>query len=125
MSKLNKEFTDVIDKEFREIDYVGRKITIRAVVIILSIAIISSVCGVVYKKWKVDKDREIFKQSVTYNESAASFLADSYMQYNSTDDETERKSIKKYVQMRYPNLDSSKIENRELRAFYNDCIGGF
>lgn len=32
-------------------------------------------------KWQTEAEREVFKQTTTYSEAAASFLADSYKQY--------------------------------------------
>ena len=124
MSKLDKEWKSEVNQEFREADYVGRKIALRLLIIVVIIGILSAVGGVAYKKWKVDKDREIFKNSITYTESAASFLADSYAQYNAAEDNTEKKAIREYVRMRYPNLDETEIENEKLRLFYNKCIMG-
>ena len=53
-------------------------------------------------KWQTEADREVFKQTTTYSEAAASFLADSYKQYN--DAETD------------------SIDNATLRQFYNQCL---
>ena len=124
MSKLDKEWKSEVNREFKEADYVGRKIALRIFIVVVAIGILSAIGGVAYKKWKVGKDREIFKESITYTESAASFLADSYAQYNATEDDTEKKTIREYVRMRYPNLDETEIENEKLRLFYNKCIMG-
>ena len=124
MSKLDKEWKSEVNREFKEADYVGRKIALRIFIVVVAIGILSAIGGVAYKKWKVEKDREIFKESITYTESAASFLADSYAQYNATEDDTEKKTIREYVRMRYPNLDETEIENEKLRLFYNKCIMG-
>lgn len=124
MSKLDSEFKNEVNTSFKEFDYVSRKGAVRIGLWILIICLLSASGGVAYKKWKVNKDREIFKQSATYNESVASFLADSYRQFNDTTDKTEQNTIMQYVVMRYPNLDSSKIENVTLRQFYNKCLGG-
>lgn len=122
--KLDRDFKNEVDTSFREFDYIGKKSAVRITLFTLAVCLLLASGGVVYKKWKVNKEREIFKQSATYNESAASFLADSYRQYNSTTDITEQKSIMQYVSMRYSNLDASKIENVTLRQFYNKCLGG-
>jgi len=124
MKKLDKEFKNEVNESFRELDYVGRKGAVRVILWTLAFVLLCGSGGVAYKKWRVNQERKIFKQSVTYNESAASFLADSYRQYNNTTDTAEQKTIMQYVAMRYPNLDSSKIENVTLRQFYNKCLGG-
>lgn len=118
---MNKERKNEINEEFKEADYIGRKVGIRVAFIIIVICIIGGIGGKIYKEWSVGKDREIFKQSVTYNESAATFLADSYKQYNEAQTKDEKEAIKNYVIMRYPDLDLSNIDNTKLKAFYNEC----
>lgn len=123
--KIDKDFKSEVDQSFREADYVGRKSGIRILIVILIVFILSASGGFAYKKWKVDKDREIFKQSITYTESAASFLADSYRKYSQTESQTEKNMIMQYVIDRYPNLDTNEIDNIKLRTFYEKCqIGG-
>lgn len=73
-------------------------------------------------KWQTEADREVFKQTTTYSEAAASFLADSYKQYNDAETDTEKNAIMEYVVMRYPNLDIDSIDNVTLRHFYNQCL---
>ena len=68
-------------------------------------------------KWETEAEREVFKQTTTYSEAAASFLADSYKQYNDAETETDKNTI-----MRYPNLDIDSIDNDTLRRFYNQCL---
>ena len=68
-------------------------------------------------------DREVVKESLAYNEQAAQFLAKSYKEYNDAKDIAEKNSIKEYVAMKYPNLDTSKIDNDKLKSFYLSCIG--
>ena len=73
-------------------------------------------------KWQTEADREVFKQTTTYSEVAASFLADSYKQYNDAETDTDKNTIMEYVVMRYPNLDTDSIDNATLRQFYNQCL---
>lgn len=73
-------------------------------------------------KWQTEADREVFKQTTTYSEAVASFLADSYKQYNDAETDADRNTIMKYVVMRYPNLDTDSIDNSKLRQFYNQCL---
>lgn len=73
-------------------------------------------------KWVNNAEREVFKETTTYNEAAASFLADCYKQYNDAETDSEKETIMEYVVMRYPNLDTSNIDNRTLREFYKDCL---
>lgn len=124
MSKLTKEFKDEVNQEFREFDYVGKRIGIRILVVVLIIGLLSTMGNVLYKEWKTDKDRDVFKNSETYTESAASFLADSYREYNEAETDAEKNAIMQYVIMRYPNLDMDNIDNMTLRQFYNKCLIG-
>lgn len=73
-------------------------------------------------KWETEAEREVFKQTTTYSEAAASFLADSYKQYNDAETEADKNTIMEYVIMRYPNLDIDSIDNDTLRWFYNQCL---
>ena len=73
-------------------------------------------------KWQTETDREVFKQTTTYSEAAASFLADSYKQYNDAETDADRNTIMEYVVMRYPNLDTDSIDNSKLRQFYSQCL---
>lgn len=73
-------------------------------------------------KWQTEADREVFKQTTTYSEAAASFLADSYKRYNDAETDADRNTIMEYVVMRYPNLDTDSIDNSKLRQFYNQCL---
>ena len=68
-------------------------------------------------------DREVVKEALAYNEQADQFLAKSYKEYNDAKDIAEKNSIKEYVAMKYPNLDTSKIDNDKLKSFYLSCIG--
>lgn len=124
MSKLDKKFKDEVNQDFREFDYVSRKAILRVLVIVLIIGVLSTVGSVLYKEWKTDKNRDIFKNSVTYTESVASFLADSYKEYNEAETDAGKNAIMQYVIMRYPNLDMDSIDNTTLRQFYNKCLIG-
>lgn len=73
-------------------------------------------------KWETEAEREVFKQTTTYSEAAATFLADSYKQYNDTETDADRDTIMEYVVMRYPNLDTDTIDNAILRKFYIQCL---
>lgn len=73
-------------------------------------------------KWGTGAEREVFKQTTTYSEAAASFLADSYKQYNDAENEADKNAIMEYVIMRYPNLDTNSIDNNTLRQFYSQCV---
>lgn len=124
MAKLNKDFKNEVNTTIREIDYVNRKVLFRIIVIVLIVSILTTIGGIYYKRVKVETDREAFKNSTTYTEAAAAFLADSYQEYNNTDDNAEKHAIMQYVIMRYPNLDLNDIQNQTLRQFYNKCLVG-
>ena len=122
--KLDDEFKRNIDKGFKEGDYVAKKIFKRGVIVFLLLFLIFTTAGLVYKKVYVDANREIFKHSIAYTETAAQFLAKEYQEYNSANNDADRNTIMQYVINRYPNLDANEIENRELRDFYNMCLKG-
>ena len=123
-TKLDEKFKSDVNNDFKEWDYIGKKLGIRILIVVLVIGILASVGNVAYKKWRVDQNREIFKESVAYNEAAAAFLADRYQEYNAAETTAEKASIMQYVVMRYPNLDTDEIDNSTLKQFYNKCLNG-
>jgi hypothetical protein len=121
---MNKDEKRQFKSEVKETQYMALYVGVRVLAAIIILSIIFLFVGIGIKKIKVNADRNIFKQSVTYNENAGQFLADQFRQYNQTDEETEQKAIMNYVVMRYPNLDENKIESNQLRSFYIRCMKG-
>ena len=124
MSKLDKNFKDSVNKIFRECDYVHRKLFLRIVIVVIILSFLGTIGGFISKKIRVERDRAVFKNSTTYTEAAAAFLADRYMEYNDAETDAEKRTIMQYVIMRYPNLDVNDIENQMLKQFYNKCLLG-
>lgn len=124
MLRLDKDFKKEVNKVVSEGSYLFLKVGIRILLVVGILATLIVFGKVMLKKFTVEKEREIFKQSVTYTENAASFLADSYKQYKETETESEKNTIMEYVVMRYPNLDVDEIDNEELKNFYNKCLMG-
>lgn len=93
-----------------------------AVVIVVGGTYTAIKWDMIVDKWQTAADREVFKQTTTYSEAAASFLADSYKQYNDAETDADKNTIMEYVVMRYPNLDTNSIDNNKLRQFYNQCL---
>lgn len=93
-----------------------------AVVIVVGGTYTAIKWDMIVDKWQTEADREVFKQTTTYSEAAASFLADSYKQYNDAETDADKNTIMEYVVMRYPNLDTNSIDNVTLRSFYNQCL---
>lgn len=126
MSKLNKEYKNEIDNNFKEFDYAGRKMFKRIAIVLIVITIVGGLVGVGYTytigKWQTNAERVVFKSSVAYTEQAASFLAKSYKEYNAATDKSEKKAIMEYVILRYPNLDTDSIDNIALKNFYIKCL---
>lgn len=122
--RLDNGFKKDIDREFKEGDYVARKFFNRGVVLVVLLVIIFAAIGFGYKKFAVDANREIFKHSIAYTETAANFLAKEYQEYNKAETDVEKTAIMQYVINRYPNLDMDEIENKELRLFYRKCLHG-
>jgi hypothetical protein len=100
--------------------------SVKGVVVVLIIVFAVAMAGIGYtltiEKWQTNAEREVFKQTTAYSEAAASFLADSYKQYNDAETEADKNTIMEYVVMRYPNLDTNSIDNDTLRRFYNQCL---
>ena len=124
--KLDREFKEEFDSDFREMSYASRKFGIKLIIWTMSILILFGIFGIGYTitigKWQKNAEREVFKDSVAYTEQAASFLAKSYKEYNDAETDTDKKTIMEYVIMRYPNLDTDSIDNNTLRQFYIKCL---
>lgn len=122
-----KEF-DEFKHELDVAEHIGshliQRYLLKTIIVLIIVGAVGFGATFMKKKAIKDAEREIFKSTVTYTESAASFLADSYKQYCNAKDDTEKKAIMEYVSMRYPNLDTDCIQNDQLRIFYNKCIGG-
>lgn len=122
--RLDNEFKKDIDREFKEGDYIAKKSLTRGALLVVILVIFFGAIGFGYKKIAVDANREIFKHSVAYTETAANFLAKEYREYNQAETDVERTAIMQYVANRYPNLDTDEIENSDLRSFYKKCLYG-
>lgn len=126
MNKLDKEFKEEFDNDLREGTYAIRKVVTRFLIGIAVLAILCSLGRVGYTftidKWQVNAEREVFKKTTAYSEGAATFLADSYAQYNEAQTKNDKNTIMEYVIMRYPNLDIDSIDNDMLKKFYNQCL---
>ncbi len=126
MHRLNKDFKNEVDEEFREGSYVARKALSRVAIAVVTLSVIGGIGKIGYTKYiekqQINAEREVFKSSVAYTEEAASFIAKSYKEYNDADNSADKKAIMEYVSLRYPNLDTDAIENDVLRNFYNKCI---
>lgn len=122
--KLDSDFKNGVDQEFREGDYIGKKVIIRTLLIIVLLVVVIGGIGFGYKRFAVDANREIFKHSTAYTETAANFLAKEYREYNQAETDVEKSAIMEYVADRYPNLDLKDIENSDLKSFYRKCLQG-
>ncbi len=122
--KLDNEFKRDIDRDFNEGDYIAKKFFTRGVLIVVLLVIIFGAIGFGYKKFAVNANREIFKDSIAYTETAANFLAKEYQEYNKAETDVEKTAIMQYVINRYPNLDTDDIKNHELKSFYEKCLRG-
>lgn len=92
---------------------------------LVSVALISSIYFApnIYQHFKMrytNADREVFKQSVTYNEGMLDDLAKYQYEYMQAD-EVEKKAIASLVRSRFANFDKSKIENTDLIKFMEEC----
>lgn len=64
-----------------------------AVVIVVGGTYTAIKWDMIVDKWQTEADREVFKQTTTYSEAAASFLADSYKQYNDAETDADKNTI--------------------------------
>ena len=77
----------------------------------------------IYQHFKMrytNADREVFKQSVTYNEGMLDDIAKYHYEYTQAD-EVGKKAIASLVRSRFANFDKSKIENIDLIKFLEEC----
>lgn len=119
--KVDKDFKNEFDQDFANTSYSIRKILGKIVMWILVLAVIGGLFGFGARYFGVNADREIFKQSVTYNEGMLDDLAKYKFEYDTAKDDIERAAIASLVRERFANFDKSKIENRDLRLFLEEC----
>lgn len=122
--RADRTFKKEFDQEFANASYAGRKITIKVGLwtVLLLVIIIAGVFG--YRYVSANVDRMIFKETITYNEGKLDDLAKYRLEMSQTDDPVERAAIQEYVVSVYANFDETKIENRDLRDFLEDCRNG-
>jgi hypothetical protein len=98
------------------------------IVLIVGIVFGGGFLGLKYKQTfcvaNKDVDRQIFKQSATYNEGKLDDLAKYKLEMAKAEDDVERAAIAELVNSVYANYDESKIENNDLKDFLDDCRDG-
>lgn len=119
--KVNKEFKHQFDEDYSNGSYAARRIIIKCILWIVIISVIFGLFGLGWKYFKTNADREIFKQSVTYNEGVLDDLAKYKFEYDKAEDDIEREAIASLVRGRFANYDIRKIENRDLVHFLKEC----
>jgi len=80
--------------------------------------------GILSLEWKryfnpkhANVEREVFKETRSYNEGMLQQLIDYRLQYYQSDDEDAQAAILSTVRHMYAEYDESKIEMSELRSF--------
>ena len=119
--KVSKEFKDEYKQEEAEITYVLRRCITWFVSIVVILGIVFGGINIAERYVKKNADREIFKQSVTYNEGMLDDLAKYKFEYDTAEDDIAKEAIKTVVRSRFANYDRSRIENIELRRFLEEC----
>lgn len=119
--KVDRDFKNEFDQDFTDASYGLRKIFGKIIMWILIFSIVGSIFGVGLRYFKTNADREIFKQSAIYNEGMLDDLAKYKFEYDTAKDDVEREAIASLVRNRFANFDKSKIENRDLKLFLEDC----
>lgn len=122
--RVNKEFKNEVNQEFKEGGYIGKKIFVRCLILFIICGIIGSGWYGISKYYKTNIDRQIFKQSIAYNEGVLDDLAKYKLEMVKAEDAVERSAIAEMVVTRFANYDESKIENDDLVDFLKDCRNG-
>lgn len=122
--RASKEFKQEFNQEYAEVKYSITKILLDIVKWVLILGIILGCFGFGFKYFSTNADREIFKQSVTYNEGMLDDLAKYRMEMIEAEPGVEQEAIQDLINNRFANFDESKIESRDLRNFLNDCREG-
>ncbi len=127
--KLDKDYKNEVDQNFKKGAYITKKILIWTIIIILTLSIIFGGIYFVNKMIKTNADRVVFKQSITYNEGMLDDLAKYQLEIIQAEDEVEKLAIAQLVVERFANFDESKIESEYLKKFLQDCrnmnLGGY
>lgn len=126
MGKPEKDFKEEFDREFNNGTYVARKTGVAVLVTALIIILLGGIVTVGYTltigRAQKKAERAVFKESITYTEQAASFLAQSYKEYSEAEYDDDKDIIMDYVIIQYPNLDIDSIDNDTLKQFYIKCL---
>lgn len=122
--KVDSDFRKEFDQEYANVNYATKSIIKKILIVVIVLSIIGAIGGVGYRYWRVNTDRMIFKQSVTYNEGMLDDLAKYKLEMVKAEDDIEKAAIAELVNSRYANFDASKIENTDLKKFLSDCQNG-
>lgn len=84
--------------------------------------------GLAYRRYFAPKsqsiDREVFKETKSYNEGMVQDLSKDKLELSQTKDKDARKAIVEHIIEKYSNFDENRIENRELRNFLIEIKNG-
>lgn len=69
-------------------------------------------------------ERQIFKESKSYNEGMVQDLSRDKLELSQTKDNDARNAIIEHILEKYSNFDENRIENRDLRSFLIDIRNG-
>lgn len=71
--KIMENWKNDMDNDFKEFDYFAKKSAKRIVIGVIGAVLVFGGIGIIGRKIDTEADRKIFKESTTYNESAAAF----------------------------------------------------
>lgn len=96
-------------------------LTLCVVALLLALPFACGSYNIAYKKTigvqSQSADREIFKETKSYNEGMVQDLARYKLEFEREKDEIARKAIANHINSGYSNFDEMRIQNRDLREF--------
>lgn len=102
----------------------GFIVSIVAILLIITILLVGLIVNFFLKKYDSAVDREIFKQSQSYQDGMADDLMDAKKEFDLSKNKDDRIAIINYIKDTFGEYDLKKLRNDKLREFAEDVFDG-
>lgn len=95
------------------------------VVLMFGLELGSIKLGGILKTERANVERQVFKETKSYNEGMANDLANYKLEYELSQDEVERQAIRRHIIDKYSDFDETKLQSYSLKQFLISMRGGY